>query len=134
MTVRWGRMRGGLTLVYYFSFFGQQPQYILRSSFIFFSSFLLPRRSILFLAGDLAQLHLPVGMKKLNLSFTQVTGKAQLIKRVRVRRFPEHFLEKQVFASSRARFLIPHFLFFLSSPSLPQALSTSSCSPAECRP
>ena len=49
---------------------------------------------MLFLAGDLAQLHLPVGMKKLNLSFTEVTGKAQLIKRVRVRRFPEHFLEK----------------------------------------
>ena len=105
----------------------------LTSSFFPLSSF-LPRRSILFLAGDLAQLHLPVGMKKLNVSFTEVTGKAQLIKRVRVRRFPEHFLEKQVFASSRARFLIPHFLFFLSSPSLPQALSTSSCSPWACSP
>ena len=41
-----------------------------------FLSFLLPRRSILFLAGDLAQLQLPVGMKDLNLSFTEVTGKA----------------------------------------------------------
>ena len=29
-------------------------------------------------AGDLAQLQLPVGMKDLNLSFTEVTGKAQL--------------------------------------------------------
>ena len=51
-------------------------------SFSPLSSFLLPLYSILFLAGDLAQLHLPVGMQDLNLSFTEVTGKAQL----RVRR------------------------------------------------
>ena len=50
-----------------------------RPSFLtFFSSFLLPRRSMLVLAGDLTQLHLPVGMKKLNLRNTTVTGKAQL--------------------------------------------------------
>ena len=40
----------------------------------------MPRRSILFLAGDLAQLHLPVGMKYLNLyGCENLTGKAQLI-------------------------------------------------------
>ena len=38
--------------------------------------FLLPRRrSVLFLAGDLTQWHLPVGMKDLNLYGTNVTGK-----------------------------------------------------------
>ena len=36
----------------------------------------MPRRSILFLAGDLAQLQLPVGLKDLNLRGTEVTGKA----------------------------------------------------------
>ena len=36
---------------------------------------------MLFLAGDLTQLHLPVGMKKLNLDgCRRLTGKAQLIK------------------------------------------------------
>ena len=30
---------------------------------------------MLFLAGDLTQWHLPVGMKDLNLSYTRVTGK-----------------------------------------------------------
>ena len=59
------------------SYFGQ-TQYILRSSFPFSPSFLLPRRSMLFLAGDLTQWHLPVGMKDLNLAETKVTGKAQL--------------------------------------------------------
>jgi hypothetical protein len=44
--------------------------------FLILSSFLLPRRSMLFLAGDLAQWHLPVGMKDLDLSYTKVTGKA----------------------------------------------------------
>ena len=38
--------------------------------------FLLPRCSMLFLAGDLAQMNLPVGMKDLNLRYTKVTGKA----------------------------------------------------------
>ena len=38
----------------------------------------MPRRSILFLAGDLAQLQLPVGMKELDLRETKVTGKAHL--------------------------------------------------------
>ena len=33
---------------------------------------------MLFLAGDLAQLHLPVGMKDLDLRNTKVAGKAQL--------------------------------------------------------
>jgi hypothetical protein len=43
----------------------------------FFFSFLSPTSSLLlFLAGDLAQWHLPVGMKDLNLRFTKVTGKA----------------------------------------------------------
>ena len=41
-----------------------------------FLPYILPRRSMLFLAGDLAQLHLPVGMKKVNLSSTKVAGKA----------------------------------------------------------
>jgi hypothetical protein len=31
---------------------------------------------MLFLAGDLAQMNLPVGMKDLNLRYTKVTGKA----------------------------------------------------------
>ena len=31
---------------------------------------------LLFLAGDLTQWHLPVGMKDLDLSYTKVTGKA----------------------------------------------------------
>jgi hypothetical protein len=31
---------------------------------------------MLFVAGDLTQLHLPVGMKYLDLSYTEVTGKA----------------------------------------------------------
>ena len=48
------------------------------------SSFLLPHRAILLLAGDLTQLQLPVGMEDLNLRETKVTGKAQLIKRVTV--------------------------------------------------
>ena len=42
------------------------------------SSFLLPCRAFaLFLAGDLTQWHLPVGMKDLDLRYTKVTGKAQ---------------------------------------------------------
>ena len=44
-----------------------QPQHVLRSSF---SHCLL-----LFLAGDLTQWHLPVGMKDVNLRDTGVTGK-----------------------------------------------------------
>ena len=35
---------------------------------------------MLFLAGDLTQWHLPVGMKDLDLWGTEVTGKAKLIK------------------------------------------------------
>ena len=47
-------------------------------SFSPLSSFLLPRRSIFFLAGDLAQLQLPVGMKDLILwGCDKLTGKAQ---------------------------------------------------------
>ena len=61
-----------------------QPHTLPRSSFLTFSfpssSFLLPRRAVVFLAGDLAHVHLPVGMKDLNLFRTGVTGKAQLIK------------------------------------------------------
>jgi hypothetical protein len=54
--------------------FCAQPQHVLRSSF----SFLLFYSSLymLFLAGDLTQWHLPVGMKDLNLRYTKVTGKA----------------------------------------------------------
>ena len=44
--------------------------------FLILSSFLLPRRSMLFLAGDLTQWHLPVGMQDLLLGGTAVTGKA----------------------------------------------------------
>jgi hypothetical protein len=57
------------------------PHALLHSSRVsFFIScflyFLLPRRSImLFIAGDLAQLHLPVGMKDLYLPGTGVTGR-----------------------------------------------------------
>ena len=48
-------------------------------SFSPLSSFIMPRRSILFLAGDLAQLQLPVGMKDLNLyGCMKLTGTAQL--------------------------------------------------------
>ena len=60
--------------------FGGQPQHVLHSSFLFSSSssslLLVPRRSMLFLAGDLTQWHLPVGMKDLDLRYTKVTGKA----------------------------------------------------------
>ena len=39
--------------------------------------FLSPASSLmLFLAGDLTQWHLPVGMQKLDLYYTKVTGKA----------------------------------------------------------
>ena len=41
-------------------------------------AFLLPRRSMLSLAGDLAQLHLPVGLKEVDLYGTDVTGKANV--------------------------------------------------------
>ena len=41
-----------------------------------FFAFLLSRRAVFFLTGDLAQLKLPVGMKDLNLRSTKVTGKA----------------------------------------------------------
>ena len=47
--------------------------FIPHSLFSFF--FLLPRRSMLFLAGDLTQWHLPVGMKELDLYNTKVAGK-----------------------------------------------------------
>ena len=60
---------------------GGQPHSFLIPHIIllhFLVSFLLPRRSMLFLAGDLAQLHLPVGMKKVDLSGTEVTGKANV--------------------------------------------------------
>ena len=43
-----------------------------------FFAFFLPRRSMLSLAGDLAQLHLPVGVKKVDLSGTEVTGRANV--------------------------------------------------------
>ena len=49
-----------------------------------FVAFLLSRRAVFFLAGDLTQWHLPVGMKDLDLWGTEVTGKAKLIKRVTV--------------------------------------------------
>ena len=54
--------------------FGGQPQHVLRSSFSFFLLFSLP--SLMLLAGDLMQWHLPVGMKDLDLRYTKVTGKA----------------------------------------------------------
>ncbi len=56
--------------------FGGQPQHpsFLILFFVPLSSFLLPRRSMLFLTGDLTQWHLPVGMKDLNLRKTEVTG------------------------------------------------------------
>ena len=42
------------------------------------SFFLLPRRAVFFLAGDLAQLQLPVGLKYLNLGrCRKLKGKAQ---------------------------------------------------------
>ena len=52
-----------------------QPQHIFVPH-LFFFIFSPPRRSMLFLAGDLTQWHLPVGMQKLNLRYTKVTGKA----------------------------------------------------------
>ena len=45
-----------------------------------FFAFLLPRRAVFFLTGDIAQWHLPVGMKDLNLGATKVAGKSQLIR------------------------------------------------------
>ena len=45
------------------------------SFFLSFPTFFIPRRSMLFLSGDLTQWHLPVGMKRLDLTFTEVTGK-----------------------------------------------------------
>ena len=84
------------------------------SSFLTFSfsplsSFLLPRRSMLFLAGDLAQWQLPVGMKDLHLFDTEAKGKAQLL-RVTVRRKhnPEHYLNR--FLRCRSTSFIPYFL------------------------
>ena len=59
--------------------FAIQPQYILRSSFPFFLllfSYLVALHWVLFLAGDLTQWHLPVGMKDLDLEGTKVKGKA----------------------------------------------------------
>ena len=55
-----------------------RPDAVAPSFLIFFfsSSFLLLRRSMLFVAGDLTQWHLPVGMEDLNLGYTGVTGKA----------------------------------------------------------
>ena len=55
--------------------FGGQPQHVLRSSFSFFL-FSSTLSLMLFLAGDLTQWHLPVGMKDLDLEWTKVTGKA----------------------------------------------------------
>ena len=52
--------------------------YLSSSSLLY--PFLLPRRSMLILAGDLTQWHLPVGMKGLNLQQTEVTGKAHMSK------------------------------------------------------
>ena len=40
------------------------------------SSFLLPHRAILLLAGELAQLHLPMGLQELDLAGAEVAGKA----------------------------------------------------------
>jgi hypothetical protein len=57
--------------------FGGQPHGFPHSSFSFSPS--SPTRTLslmLFLAGDLTQWHLPVGMKDLNLRRTGVTGKA----------------------------------------------------------
>ncbi len=54
--------------------FGGQPHTSFVPHFFFFF-FSLPRRSMLFLAGDLTQLQLPVGMKDLNLRYTKVAGK-----------------------------------------------------------
>jgi hypothetical protein len=60
--------------------FGGQPHSLPHSSLSFFFFLSPPHRSMLFVAGDLTQWHLPVGMKDLDLGFTKVTGKAQLIK------------------------------------------------------
>ena len=58
--------------------FGGQPQYIFFPHFLLLPAFFLsPTSSLMFfLAGDLTQWHLPVGMKNLNLGGTEVTGKA----------------------------------------------------------
>jgi hypothetical protein len=60
------------------TFFCGQPQHVLHSSIFTFPFFSPTRTSslMLFLAGDLTQWHLPVGMQDLNLANTKVAGKA----------------------------------------------------------
>jgi hypothetical protein len=81
---------------------------------------------MLFLAGDITQWHLPAGMKDLNLRATEVTGKAQLIKRVwrSEGEFLEHYLNRLRFSrnallhsslSSSPRFLLFSYLVALRS-------------------
>jgi hypothetical protein len=60
--------------IYFIGF--RQPQHVLHSSFSCFFFFSPTSLLMLFLAGDLTQWHLPVGMKDLNLESTGVTGKA----------------------------------------------------------
>ena len=72
--------RMSLNIIYLFNMFGGQPHTLPHSSPSpsALSSFLLPCRAIFFIAGDLAQLKLPVGMQNLILYDTGVTGKAKL--------------------------------------------------------
>ena len=61
--------------IYLIRFVGHQPQHVLVPHFLIF--FFFPTSLLmLFLAGDIKQWHLPVGMKDLNLRETKVTGKA----------------------------------------------------------
>ena len=56
-----------------------RPSFLTLLPFLLFLpsyTFDLPRRAVFFLAGDLTQWHLPVGMKDLILGGTKVTGKA----------------------------------------------------------
>jgi hypothetical protein len=65
---------------------------------------------MLFLAGDLTQWHLPVGMQKLDLYYTEVTGKAQ---RLSEGHFP-YLLRPAALASS---FLTLYFFPLFAFPS-----------------
>ena len=60
--------------VIYHVFAALAPSFLILFFLLLFQ--LVPRRSMLFLAGDLTQWHLPVGMQDLDLRETDVTGKA----------------------------------------------------------
>jgi hypothetical protein len=89
---------------------GGQPQHILHSSFVHFIS-------SSFLAGDIAQMHLPAGMQDLNLSGygMKTTGK-RIRRRVMVEQLSNMFDDIRFCGQPHS---LPHSSFYLSSSFLP---------------